>query len=215
MIQLTYQQLKAAVEAKGYAFFDKGDHNLNIVGIRSVDEFTNAFDDTLCFAWRENGDEKVLCLPGTTKPGTYGAAFNPVTVMGVTGTGVLIPGQYRGCWEWHDCPDADFGDWNKTWSGYPYMQQVGALKLWRDGNRDTVIDHVYEQEGMFGINLHQMSMNSARAEDMSGQVNNWSEGCQGARLPDYLPAIPVIRAAVAAYGIRFSYTLLMETDLSV
>jgi hypothetical protein len=42
------EKIEAAVKAKGYKWFDEGDYNLNIVGVRNSepgDAITNKFDD--------------------------------------------------------------------------------------------------------------------------------------------------------------------------
>ena len=44
----TRDQIKTTVESKGYKWFENGDYNLNIVGIRNsetLNEVTNKFDD--------------------------------------------------------------------------------------------------------------------------------------------------------------------------
>ena len=48
MNRYTREQIEQALKAKGYKWFEKGDYNLNIVGIRNSDtnnEVTNKFDD--------------------------------------------------------------------------------------------------------------------------------------------------------------------------
>ena len=45
-MKLTRELIEKAVKEKGYAWFDKGDFNLNIVGVRNSstgDEVTNKF----------------------------------------------------------------------------------------------------------------------------------------------------------------------------
>ena len=46
----TREQVEAAVKAKGYKWFENGDLNVNIVGIRNMEageRVTNKFDDHL------------------------------------------------------------------------------------------------------------------------------------------------------------------------
>jgi hypothetical protein len=57
---MDYQDLKKAVESKGYVFFDDKDFNLNIVFERTSDDFTDMFTDKCRIAYKENGIEKVL-----------------------------------------------------------------------------------------------------------------------------------------------------------
>ena len=42
------EDIVRVMKKKGYAFFEKGCNNLNIIGIRNDQLITNAFDDTLC-----------------------------------------------------------------------------------------------------------------------------------------------------------------------
>jgi hypothetical protein len=56
------------------------------------------------------------------------------------------------------------------WLGAPYFAQVGAMKIYRDGNKDNKIDEVNVQVGLFGINLHRAGLGSF--------IDNWSAGCQ-------------------------------------
>ena len=54
-----YDALKSALSKLGYSFFDNGDYNLNIIGIRSGARQAGLFDDVLCCAYREKGVKKV------------------------------------------------------------------------------------------------------------------------------------------------------------
>ena len=66
----TRQQIETAVKAKGYKWFENGDYNLNIVGVRNGEtgtEVTNKFDDFLTLSYKEieNGIIIVLTPPQT------------------------------------------------------------------------------------------------------------------------------------------------------
>ena len=52
----------------------------------------------------------------------------------------------------------------------PYFQQTKSIKIYRDGNKDGVIDKKIVQEGLFGINFHQAGLGNL--------IDNWSAGCQ-------------------------------------
>ena len=50
--------IEKAVKSKGYSWFENGDFNLNIVGIRNSQPgnlVTNLFDDILTVSYKENG----------------------------------------------------------------------------------------------------------------------------------------------------------------
>ena len=82
---MNIQVLKATMAAKGYAFFENGEFNLNIIGVRNSDtgkKVTNAFDDKLIVAYKQGGGWVVKEWPATCDNGG--------------GTARLVPGQYRG-----------------------------------------------------------------------------------------------------------------------
>ena len=57
----TRQQIKEAVTKKGYKWFESGDYNINIVGVRNSDthgKVTNRFDDCITVSYNINGEEK-------------------------------------------------------------------------------------------------------------------------------------------------------------
>lgn len=197
----TYEQIKAAVKAKNYVFFE-GDLNMNLIFERTNDLITNHFTDWLHLTYQENGENKVLSLPATTKPGLKGSILEPVTVAGVTGTAIIIPGQYRGAWKWMDIYTG--------FSQYPYFQQIGLINYWRDGNKDMILDHVQEQDNkLFGTNGHRMSNNNTYG---SGEVNNWSLGCMGSPEPEWRKILDPIRKSIPKWGKVFTVTLMETAD---
>ena len=55
----TREQIEATVKAKGYKWFENGDYNVNIVGIRNSetgDRVTNKFDDKITITYKEDGE---------------------------------------------------------------------------------------------------------------------------------------------------------------
>ena len=48
-----YVALQGALTSKGYRFFDKGNYNLNLIGIRSGARQSGKFDDLFCFPYRD------------------------------------------------------------------------------------------------------------------------------------------------------------------
>ena len=59
------------IEALGYAVFEDGDYDLNIIGISTSDDTPNIFNDYLVVAFKENGVWKEEAFAITTDPGTY------------------------------------------------------------------------------------------------------------------------------------------------
>lgn len=188
MRPFTPGDLVAAMRERGHVVFERGELNLNIVGLRAVPGRPNTFDDRLCLLFRQSGVWRMETFRATTDPGTY-YLREP---MNVKGTAILCPGQYRG--------SHIIG----THRGYPALQQVGPLRVWRDANRDAVLDMAgptHETVGT-GINIH-------HAGQASTSVDRWSAGCQViARLEDWRRFWTVVTAAAKIWGPRFTYTLL-------
>ena len=197
----TYQQLKNTLLKKNYKFFT-GNIDLNFIWERTNDTITNTFTDFLYIAYLNNGKENVLIIPATTKPGLKGSILEPGTVEGIKGTAIIKPGQYLKSWEFHDT--------FKEFSGYPYFRQIGKIDYWRDGDKDTQIDKVQDQEDrIFGTHWHKMSQIGTYG---SGQINNWSLGCMGAAEPEFKKILPLVRTSVKIWGTKFSGTILESKD---
>jgi hypothetical protein len=196
---MTYQEIKAIYKKKGYKFFEGGDFDLNIFGIRRDDVYDNYFSDRLGIAYKEKGVEKVIIIQATTCPGLHGgrAVMNPRP----GGVAVIAPGQYPKVWK--------FVDDYSTWLSYPFFKQVGTFKIWRDGDKDKELDRVNLQDvAGAGLNGHRMSWNGVKGQP----VNNWSEGCQGAEEPEFKKLLEPIRAACILWSPIFTYTLFDATD---
>lgn len=197
----TYSNIKQAVKNKGYSFFE-GNLNLNFVFERTSDIITNKFTDWLHLAFQENGVDNILTIPCTTKPGIKGSTDSPITYEGVTGTAIIVPGQYKSTWE--------FRDTDKEFSHYPYFRQVKPIDYWRDGNKDQLVDRVqFQDDKIFGTHWHKMSQVGTYG---SGLVNNWSLGCMGAAEPEFKKLLPIVRKSVVIYGNRFTGTILESKD---
>ena len=91
----TREQIETAVKSKGYAWFENGDYNLNIVGIRNSatgTEVTNKFDDKITLSFKCDGQWEFYIYDCTTDPGRYWVE----NIMRKEGVAVLKEGQYRG-----------------------------------------------------------------------------------------------------------------------
>ena len=79
--------------------------------------------------------------------------------------------------------------------------------MYRDSNKDSKLDFVNEETGMFGINIH-------KSGESSTQVDRWSAGCQVfARVKDFNKFMNLVQKGNNKYGNSFTYTLINETDL--
>lgn len=183
------------MERKGYKVFkNPTGHDLNIVGIRTGDLSANAFNDWLCVFYLFDGHWFFVAFPITTDPGT----FYREHPLNVKGTAILKPGQYRGMWK--------IG----KHKGYKALQQNKSAVVYRDANRDNILDiSGQEQErGLFGINCHR-----SNSEKASIQIDKWSAGCQVFQDPDHFSfLLKLCQRGADKFGNSFTYTLLTEND---
>ena len=180
------------VAALGHTVFERGEYNLNIIGIRSKDHKANSFDDRICVVFRDENGWITRTWECTTEPGLYWLE-NPGNVKG---TAVLVPGQYRGVYK----IDKHRGKYDAL------CQRGGTVKTYRDSNKDDIVDLDVQSitEGMYGINIHKAGTDST-------QVNKWSAGCQVfSHSKDFDEFMSICYAAKEKWGNSFSYTLIDE-----
>ena len=179
------EQLRATMAAKKYAFFENGEYNLNIVGIRNSatgSKVTNAFDDKLVVAYKLDGVWIVKEYPITTDNGG--------------GTARLVCNQYRGS---HAI--------GLHQGKYEALRQVGPVTVYRDFTKDGIYQTDKTETGVFGINIHKAGVDSTRVDD-------WSHGCQVfKRVADFNEFMLLAKKAATFHGNRFTYTLIESKDL--
>jgi len=201
---LTLDNLRSLLEAKGYVFFDGHGKklNLNLIGVRRDNQGTNEFDDFLVVLFRNSvGGIDVMTKHQyeiTTDPGKYWLE-NPTNPKG---TAILVPGQYRGAWKI-----------GKHQNRYEALVQRKPVKVWRDNNKDAIIDYnnieLLSDEGYFGINIHRSNPYSE-----SYLVNRWSAGCQVfKKVENFNAFMSLCKASAKLYGPNFTYTLITEKEL--
>ena len=182
---MTLEQLKATLAAKKYAFFEGGEYNLNIIGIRNSstgNKVTNAFDDLLVVAYQVAGAWVIKKYPITTDNGG--------------GTARLVCNQYRGS---HAI--------GLHQGKYEALKQCGPVTVYRDFTKDGIYQTDKTETGVFGINIHKAGVDSARVDD-------WSHGCQVfKRVADFNEFMLLAKKAAALHGNRFSYTLIESKDI--
>lgn len=191
-MNLSYESLKQICRAKGFRFFEGGDYNLNLIGIRNVrDVQANTFNDVFCVAFMEHGKPVLLQYACTTDPGTY-YRLNPANVHG---TAILPPEQYLGLWKI-----------GKHKGQYDALVQATPTAVIRDSNRDPNLD-LNARTGvreLIGLNCHR-----ARPDGTSKQVDKWSAGCQViANSNDFAQLMNLAKLAANIHGNGFTYTLL-------
>ena len=79
---------------KGYAFFENGDYNLNIIGVRNDSGDASRFDDFIAVLYERKGEWTCDMYPVTTEPSTSILKL-PIKEVRHKGTAILQPDQYR------------------------------------------------------------------------------------------------------------------------
>ena len=133
----------------------------------------------------------------TTEPGDY---YMRKKLGNVKGTAILVPGQYRACWQigYHK-------------GQYEALCQRQSVKVYRDGNYDNKYDcdPATIQNGMFGINIHRSNEGWTRET-----VDQYSAGCQVFNNnKDFLEFMKLCNKQKKLYGNTFTYTLINEKDM--
>ena len=197
----TREQVEAAVKAKDYKWFETGDYNVNIVGIRNMatgTRVTNKFDDHITISYKDDGEWKFHCYECTTDPGDDWMD-DP---MNSKGTAILVPGQYRGS---HKL---------RLHQGrYLALGQQKPVKVYRDRDKDGHYDFDPStiDEGLFGINIHRATKYAGKT---STYVDKWSAGCQVIASNDNWHAfLYICQTARDKWSNNFTYTLLESTDI--
>jgi len=161
----TRQQIETAIKNKGYKWFENGDYNLNIVGVRNGEtgnEVTNKFDDFLTLSYKVNEEWNYHCFDATTDPGKHWVE----NVLSEKGVAILKENQYRGS---HKI--------GLHQGKYEALRQQKPVQVYRDNDLDGNYDLLEEniEEGIFGINIHRATKYEGRK---STQIDKWSAGCQ-------------------------------------
>ena len=194
-MSFTREQIEKAVKAKGYKYFENGDYNMNVIGIRNSapgKKVTNVFDDWISIAFKDNGVWKFFIWSATTDPGKAPMAEG----NNGTGTARIVPGQYPGS---HHV--------GLHQGKYEALKQKANVKVYRDANKDMTYDTKIITEGIYGINIHKAGADST-------YVENWSEGCQVfKKSADFDEFMALVKKAATLHGNSFTYTLLESKDL--
>ena len=197
----TREQIKTAVKAKGYKWFENGNQNLNIVGVRNAEtlnEVTNKFDDYITLSYKVDGEWNYHCFDCTTDPGKHWVE----NIMRKEGVAILKENQYRGS---HKI--------GLHQGKYEALRQQKPVQVYRDNDLDSNYDLLEEniQEGIFGINIHRATKWEGKK---STQIDKWSAGCQViAANDDFRLFMEICNKAKDVWGNSFTYTLINSNDL--
>ena len=182
-------------EALGHRVFVNGIYNVNIIGVRSSSRIAGRYDDTLHVVFKDSQHNWVdLTFIITTDAGLF-YLENPSKPVG---TAILVAGQYRGVYQ--------IGLHRGQYEAL--VQRGGKVKVYRDNNRDSILDHDEETqvEGYFGINIHR----SGTTREATN-VHRWSAGCQVfCNAEDFDIFMAICRKSSKLYGNSFTYTLIED-----
>ena len=191
---ITNKQIFNTLKEQGLPLFINGskNYNLNLIGVRTLDNTSNKFNDLMVVMWFYGGEWNRLNFNITTDPGVY-YRENPINI---NGTAILKEGHHKGLWT--------IGKHKEV---YEALTQTSKAIVYRDNNKDDVLDFdCGTQSGLFGINCHRSNQNVT-----STNVDKWSAGCQVFENPkDFSLFMDICNKAANNWGNKFSYTLLIE-----
>ena len=191
------EKIEKALASKNYKWFDGGDYDVNIVGVRNSNTgkfVTNAFDDVITCSF-QIGDEWIYKEWPMTADSGKAAVLKYTNSSGVAR---LVEGQYRGS---HMI--------GLHRGKYTALRQKKPMKVYRDKNKDLIYDEDVIQQGIFGINIHR-----SNAKTESTLVDNWSHGCQVfKKADDFDDFMAICEAAAKIWGNSFTYTLINSNDI--
>jgi len=196
--KITLAKVQEVFAEKKYAFFTKGNYNLNIIGVRSPIKEANSFDDYMLVIYKKHDNWVIDEITITTDAGLYWLQHP----MNKKGTALLVPNQYRSTYKL---------DGHGSTRYEALCQRLGEVEVYRDDNKDQILDFddVTKEWGMFGINIHR-----SHPYHEKEHVDKYSAGCQVFQsIYQYNDFLALCNTSSRLYGNSFTYTLLLESDL--
>lgn len=201
----TIDALREVMNRKGYKFFENGDYNLNLIGIRSATSISDHFDDLFLVAYKVDGKWELRAYKCTTDPGAYWL-LNP---MRKAGTIIMVPGQYRGAYK--------LGLHGRTSRFGPYkaLEQVKPIRYVRDNTKDNILDfHLMEDEKNIFEDICKTNIHRASKWKTLFNIGKYSAGCQVIQSPAHFAELMQLceHQISHGHGNGYTYTLLKEID---
>jgi len=187
------------VESFGFRVFDQPNYDLNIIGVRRMqNRQDNEFDDSIHIVYRMLDFWVEEWAPATTDPGSYWLTkpdYKPCAIY-------YHPQQARSAYE--------IG-YHKGRADHECLKQVRTVKYWRDGDKDhhaSYTGHETIYENIIGLNIHRSSKHGSEF------VDAWSAGCQVYKYPrDLERLITLCKLQIEhhpTWSHQFTYTLIPE-----
>jgi len=198
--KITYAQVKDMYRQAGYKFYDQGQYNINLFGIRNKDlTVVDGFNDLLGVAYLDEFlNQQCLVFAGTTKPGLI---YLKDKLGNPNGTAILIEGFYPKCWI------IGIHNAGKESAHEAYRQAgPGVFRVHRDNDKDGQFDMtgpVYTDAS--GVNGH-----TTRDFEIM-KVGGFSAACQVVQDDkEHQIWLAIGKRSAELYGNKFSYALFRE-----
>lgn len=180
-------------EEYGFKVFDDGPYDLNIIGVRNLENNANQYDDKLhvCYL-SEDGKWREDIFQVSTDPGRYWLEKEDYKACAV----YAHPQQARGAYQL-----------GKHRGKYEALVQWRPVLFWRDGNKDEKADYGgVAQKGAIGLNIHRSSIHD------SDEVNRHSAGCiVFSKMDEWKAFMKLVHKQKETMGFHtFTFTLIAE-----
>jgi len=192
-IENKINRLRSLFKKKGYTFYDKGDYNLNIIGIRDVND-PDKFNDELWVVFKIKDEWVILPFVITTYPGVYWLKA-PMTSQGCA---ILKENQYLSTYQI-----------GRHYGITALVQTGGQVEVYRDNDKNDTIELLESSiiKGYFGINIHPVM------DKNNMTVGQDSAGCQVFKnYEDFEIFMSLCKKASSLYGNTFTYTLINRKE---
>ena len=187
------EKIRELFKKKGYRFFEQGDYNLNIIGVRDKNT-PDKFNDEMLVLFKVKGEWNMMTFSMTTYPGVYWLK-SPMTKEGCA---ILKEGQYPSTYQI-----------GKHFSIEALVQTGGQVEVYRDNSKDDTIQLIESSiiKGYFGINIHPVM------DKNNMTVGQDSAGCQVFKnYEDFEIFMSLCKKASSLYGNTFTYTLINRKE---
>ena len=174
-----YTDKQLLEKVKGLSSFSKIPSGYWLLGVRSLDDLPNRFDDKI---YLFKNEDFVMVTSGTTNPGT--PTLKQFEKVNKDGAAVLKAN------EWY----YDVWKYGKHNGKVEALLQLGnKVKVYRDTDKDDKAEEQGKlQEGYFGINFHPNTYDLTKPSGTN--VGWWSAGCQVVNnIPNYKVMIGLLK----------------------
>jgi hypothetical protein len=199
---LTPAVVGAALSHKGYPFFQRGDYNLNILGIRAPHKL-DEFNCTLVVTYMVDGIWFGHVLRATTYPGSY-FLTNPMNPNGVA---CIREGYYPHVWAL---------GFHQHKAAQPGMRQIGSFTVYYDNDRDNILelDPKSARKALnSGFNCHASQDNPKRNYNNGAGCIVTACSYQAPEYQELFGKDGVVAKASAIWGNKHSFALISESDI--